>query len=101
MKTLLTIILPLTIFLARCSYTTNTNSPASVSNDTLIIPSKIKMVADSEPGERMIISGTIYLPGGKTPAKNAILSVWHTDSKGFYIAGGGEQGRNIPVFMEE
>jgi protocatechuate 3,4-dioxygenase beta subunit len=60
------------------------------------IPSKIKMVADNEPGERMIISGTIYLPDGKTPAKGAILSVWQTDAKGYYIEGGGGGGELHP-----
>ena len=79
LKTLLTMMFPLVMFLVSCGYTTNRENLAHVSNDTLNIPSKIKMVADSEPGERMIISGTIYLPDGKTPAKDAILSVWHTD----------------------
>jgi protocatechuate 3,4-dioxygenase, beta subunit len=88
--------LPLAIFLVSYAYTTSTNNFTSASNDTLSIPSKIKMVADSEPGERMTISGTIYLSDGKTPAKNAILSVWHTDSKGFYIAGGGGAGEEHP-----
>ena len=36
----------------------------------------------------MIISGTIYLPDGKTPAKDIVLSVWHTDANGYYIEGG-------------
>jgi len=96
LKTLLITIFPFAILLVSCSYTSNTKNLAGVSNDTLDIPSKIKMVVDSEPGERMIISGTIYLSDGKTPAKNAILSVWHTDSKGFYIAGGGGAGEEHP-----
>ena len=54
------------------------------------------MVAGSEPGEPMIISGTIYLPDGKTPAKGAILSVWHTDAEGNYIKGGGGAGEEHP-----
>jgi len=54
------------------------------------------MVTDSEPGEPMIISGVVYLPDGKTPAKGAILSVWHTDAKGFYITGGGGAGELHP-----
>lgn len=54
------------------------------------------MVSDNEPGEPMIISGTVYLPDGKTPAKDAVLSVWHTDAKGFYIAGGGGAGELHP-----
>jgi protocatechuate 3,4-dioxygenase beta subunit len=97
LKALSTIIFILSIFLVSCSQTTNKNNfKALSSSDTLKILSKIKMVADSEPGERMIISGTIYLSDGKTPAKNAILSVWHTDSKGFYIEGGGGAGEKHP-----
>jgi protocatechuate 3,4-dioxygenase beta subunit len=37
-----------------------------------------------EPGERLIISGTIYKKDGKTPAPDVILYVYHTDSKGLY-----------------
>jgi protocatechuate 3,4-dioxygenase beta subunit len=68
----------------------------AINNDTLYIPSKITLVTDTEPGEPMLIWGTIYLPDGKTPAKGAILSVWHTDTKGFYIAGGGDAGELHP-----
>jgi hypothetical protein len=50
-KSVLTIILPLTIFFISCGQTTNSNVVAAIKNDTLNIPSKIKMVTDSEPGE--------------------------------------------------
>lgn len=86
----------LTILSSGCGQTTNSNQLATISNDTLDIPSKIKMVTDSEPGDTMIISGTIYLSDGKTPAKGAILSVWHTDNKGYYIEGGGGAGELHP-----
>lgn len=79
-----------------CGQTSNSNNSFTSQKDTLDIPSKIKMVPDSEPGERMIISGTIYLSDGKTPAKDAILSVWHTDAKGYYIEGGGGAGELHP-----
>ena len=86
----------MTILVYACGQTNSSNQPATITKDTLNIPSKIKMVADSEPGETMIISGTIYLPDGKAPAKNAILSVWQTDAKGYYIAGGGGAGELHP-----
>ena len=86
----------LTILFGSCGQTKNTNQLAAINKDTIDIPSKIKLVAESEPGEIMIISGTIFLPDGKTPAKDAILSVWHTDAKGFYIAGGGGAGELHP-----
>src|SRR5690606_2706219 len=39
---------------------------------------------DDEPGERMIISGTIYKKDGKTPAPDVILYVYQTDNTGRY-----------------
>jgi len=96
LKTVLPFSSPVVMFLVICSFTTSKQIFPRISEDTFKIASKIKMVADSEPGERMIITGTIYLPDGKTPAKGAILSVWHTDSKGFYIAGGGGAGEEHP-----
>lgn len=37
-----------------------------------------------EPGEQLIISGTIFKKDGKTPAPGVILYVYHTDNKGLY-----------------
>lgn len=37
-----------------------------------------------EPGEPLIISGTIYKKDGKTPAPGVILYVYHTDKEGLY-----------------
>ena len=37
-----------------------------------------------EPGEQLIISGTIFKKDGKTPAPEVILYVYHTDNKGLY-----------------
>jgi protocatechuate 3,4-dioxygenase beta subunit len=96
MKTIYSTIFFLAILVHACGQTNRPNQPATITKDTPGIPSKIKMVADSEPGETMIISGTIYLPDGKAPAKNAILSVWQTDAKGYYIAGGGGAGELHP-----
>jgi protocatechuate 3,4-dioxygenase beta subunit len=82
--------------LSSCGQITNSTQHATANKDTVDIPSKIKMVSDREPGETMIISGTIYLPDGETPAKDAILSVWQTDAKGYYIEGGGGAGELHP-----
>lgn len=38
----------------------------------------------NEPGPRIEISGTIYQRDGKTPAKDVVLYVYHTDQKGIY-----------------
>lgn len=38
----------------------------------------------NEPGEPMIIEGTIYKKDGITPAPGVVLYVYHTDAKGHY-----------------
>lgn len=38
----------------------------------------------NEPGPRMVISGIVYKPDGKTPAKGVVLYVYHTDQTGHY-----------------
>ncbi len=54
--------------------------PADLSSTTSLIDK-------TEPGESMIISGTIFKKDGKTPAPGIILYVYHTDSKGIYAKG--------------
>jgi len=43
-----------------------------------------RIAGPDEPGEPMIISGTIYKKDGKTPASDVVLYVYHTDSTGHY-----------------
>lgn len=38
----------------------------------------------NEPGEPMVISGTIYKKDGKTPAPGVVLYLYQTDNKGLY-----------------
>jgi protocatechuate 3,4-dioxygenase, beta subunit len=38
----------------------------------------------NEPGPKMMISGVIYQADGKTPAKDIVLYIYHTDQKGEY-----------------
>jgi protocatechuate 3,4-dioxygenase beta subunit len=64
--------------------------------DTLELPSKINVTVNEEPGEPMTISGTVYLSDGKTPANGAILSLWQTDTNGYYVEGGGGAGELHP-----
>ena len=45
-----------------------------------------------EPGEKLIISGTVYLSDGKTPAKDIIIYVYHTNKEGIYPKKGNEKG---------
>ncbi len=51
--------------------------PKSMSWETTISPK-------GEPGEPMIIEGTIYKKDGKTPAPDVVLYVYHTDAQGYY-----------------
>lgn len=46
----------------------------------------------NEPGPKMVISGIVYKPDGKTPAKDVVLYVYHTDQKGIYPTKGNEKG---------
>jgi len=45
-----------------------------------------------EPGPKLEVSGTIYKRDGKTPAKDVILYVYHTDQNGEYSLKGNETG---------
>lgn len=45
---------------------------------------KTTLVNDDEPGERMVIRGTIYSSDGKTPAPGVILYLYQTDHTGHY-----------------
>ena len=50
----------------------------------------IKIVPDKEPGEGLIISGTIYSPDGKQPLEGITLFVYQTDATGVYTTSGGD-----------
>ena len=49
-----------------------------------------KIVSDTEPGEPLIISGTIYSPDGKQPMAGITLFVYQTDATGVYTTSGGD-----------
>ena len=57
---------------------------------------RIKMVSDQEPGEPLIISGTIYGPDGVKPLDGARLYVYHTDARGYYSDQDGKGGAPQP-----
>ena len=46
----------------------------------------------NDPGPQILISGTVYMPDGKTPAKDVIIYVYHTDQGGIYPKKGDETG---------
>jgi protocatechuate 3,4-dioxygenase, beta subunit len=46
----------------------------------------------NEKGPKLKVTGTIYKKDGKTPAKDVILYVYHTDQSGIYPTRGNEKG---------
>jgi protocatechuate 3,4-dioxygenase beta subunit len=50
-------------------------------------PSKTTIATKDEPGERLIVTGTVFDTDGKTPLANASVYVYHTDAKGLYSPG--------------
>ncbi|HKP37535.1 MAG TPA: hypothetical protein VJT71_11820 [Pyrinomonadaceae bacterium] len=60
-----------------------------------------RIVSDSEPGEPLIISGTIYSPDGKQPMEGVKLFVYQTDATGVYTTTGGDnRGTRIHGVMK-
>ncbi len=69
----------------KCNWCGTSEAPETVSWRTVIPPRE-------EPGEKLIISGTVYLPDGKTPAEDIIVYVHHTNNEGIYPKRGNEKG---------
>jgi protocatechuate 3,4-dioxygenase, beta subunit len=46
----------------------------------------------NEPGPKLVVSGIVYKPDGKTPAKDIVLYVYHTDQSGKYTNRNNEKG---------
>ncbi|MFN2439725.1 MAG: hypothetical protein ABR503_11040 [Chitinophagaceae bacterium] len=46
----------------------------------------------NERGPKLEVSGTVYQPDGKTPAKDVVIYIYHTDQTGRYSTKGDEKG---------
>ena len=57
---------------------------------------KTSICTDKEPGEALIVSGTIYAPDGRTPLEGISLFVYQTDATGVYTTSGGDN-RNTRI----
>lgn len=51
---------------------------------------RTNICSDKEPGEPLIVSGTIYAPDGRTPLEGISLFVYQTDATGVYTTSGGD-----------
>ena len=71
--------------LPECEWCGANEAPENLSWKT-VIPD------ENEPGETLIITGTVYMVDGRTPAQNIILYVYHTNSEGIYPKKGTETG---------
>lgn len=71
--------------LPACEWCGATEAPPDVSWTTTI-------AGPEEPGDPLVISGTVYHPDGSTPAPGVILYVYHTNAAGIYPKGGNEAG---------
>jgi protocatechuate 3,4-dioxygenase beta subunit len=56
-------------------------------------PSRITIPHAGEPGEPLIISGTVYKEDGKTPAPGILIYVYHTNAAGIYPKKTPDNGR--------
>ncbi len=66
----------------------NAQSQGTEGMGAIEVPANVtwKTAFDVKPddGERMIITGTVYKPEGKTPAPNTLIYFYHTDKFGIY-----------------
>ena len=70
---------------------------ALASSDTKQIGAKTTIVSEREPGEALIISGTIFALDSKSPLEGATLWVYQTDATGVYSTSSGQDQRNTRI----
>lgn len=51
-------------------------------------PERAILASEDEPGQRLVIEGTVYGPDCATPVAGAVLDVWHADAEGDYHGAG-------------
>ena len=72
------------------------NPDAKINCCFVNMPSKLTNVmtiaGQNEPGDKLIITGTLFKSDGVTPYPNVILYAYHTDNSGYYSKKGNEKG---------
>jgi protocatechuate 3,4-dioxygenase beta subunit len=87
---LLVALVGLNLAASGCAQHASSFAPRADETNKENAPSNILIVSDKEPGEPLIVSGTVYGPDGKTPMAGANLYVYQTDTTGRYSTTGGE-----------
>jgi protocatechuate 3,4-dioxygenase beta subunit len=56
------------------------------------LSSSTTIPAPGEPGERLVLTGRVLLPDGRTPAAGVVVYAYHTNAQGVYPTRGDERG---------
>ena len=66
----------------------NAHAPGAEGRGAIEAPKDVswrtELSKDSDRGEKMLISGTVFEADGKTPAPNVLIYLYHTDIEGYY-----------------
>ena len=57
------------------------------------LPWRATMVTPDEPGDALIVSGTVYARDGRTPLAGARVRIYHTDASGLYSRDGSSEDK--------
>lgn len=74
--------------LPACEWCGSSEAPAELGTT-------VRLADRDEPGERLIVTGTIFEPDGRTPAAGVLLYTYQTDATGVYVMRGGETGNGL------
>ncbi len=62
----------------------------ALERDAQTLTAHSRIGPENEPGEPLRVHGTVYLPDGRTPAANAVIYAYQTNSHGLYAHGSSE-----------
>ena len=74
--------------LPECEWCGATEATADLSWRAEIAPAE-------EPGERLVLEGTVFGEDGETPASGVVIYAYHTDAEGLYSKRGDETGNGL------